>query len=164
MSNETCNTDKEVERGYYLELLKELKEKESNFIQFLAIILPGITIFALGIEKYLQNSDGKLEYLVLPAMGAIFIFFCGIIFALALSYSHRNIQLVLSKFEKNLCLSQKIPSSWNLLNKKELNNCCSCLLFSFAPTIYQYFIFLSFVSIVSITGVVVYFELILILV
>lgn len=120
-----CQTDKEAERAYYLELLREFREKESNFIQFLGIILPGIAVFAFGMDRYL-GFDGRREYLILSAMACNFIFFYGIIFALSISYTCRNLQLVMSKFEKKSLFNKKITEIMGSFFGKE---CTETVLF-----------------------------------
>lgn len=147
------NFNKDLLEQYYLELLKELREKEKNFIQFLGIILPGVAVFVYGIDKYLSTQIKT--YLIFSALISIFIFFCGIIFSLGISYSYRSLQLIMSGLEKELGLDKIIPDEWNYLKKE---NTSKCKLFDFAPTIYKLFILISLFAMLAIYIIVLCFE------
>ena len=98
-SEEKCDkVEKENIRSFHNILLESLHRHEANLLKFLGILLTSLGGFGLALERYLKDSSKYIVLVNLAVILSILLLGWGTFFALALSYNHRYIQRVMSKF------------------------------------------------------------------
>ena len=128
-TEEKCDkVEKENLRSFHNVLLENLHHHETDLLKFLGILLTSLGGFGLALQRYLQDTQDTDKYLpliVLAVIISLMLLGWGIFFALALSYNHRYIQRVMSKFENRMCFyeSNLLPPRWNLDRRLKNKEC-----------------------------------------
>lgn len=148
-SEEKCDkVEKENIRSFHNILLENLHRHETNLLKFLGILLTSLGGFGLAIGKYLEDPSKYIVLVNLAVIMSILLLGWGTFFALALSYNHRYIQRVMSKFENRMCFyrSNLLPPRWDIDKRLSKNNrehklgkkkFCGRFFWDIAPSIYR---------------------------
>ncbi len=108
------NKKEEILSSYHKSLIETIRSREVELNKFIGIIIPALAVFFLGVWKYFELKKGSSgEFLLLGGyLAGVLLCNWGMLLALKLGYTHRSIQMVMSRLEKDIYLIEYLPSFW----------------------------------------------------
>jgi len=108
------NKKEEILSSYHKSLTETIRSREVELNKFIGIIIPALAVFFLGVWKYfeLKNDSGQELLLLGGYLAGVLLCSWGMLLALKLGYTHRSIQMVMSRLEKDIYLIEYLPSFW----------------------------------------------------
>lgn len=108
----------------YESLSKDLRNLEKNYISLLIPLISALGVFGYGLKEYLScEGGGDITLFTATTFASLLILILIWFSSNYFGYTHRSIQIVLSRIEDECCLynSGILPKNWNLF--KRISEC-----------------------------------------
>jgi len=84
----------------YITYLQSLRKNEADVLKFLVNLLSSIGGFIWVVVKKINLTNPDVKLLLITASGATVLIFWGVLYTFAMSYTHRYLQALLYRYEK----------------------------------------------------------------